>query len=160
MLYQFLIIDIDVGVDTTMVEVMVVDVVAIILGIVIAMIRPQNKKNGPNNQKLNYSERSTGKVTRPHSKQAYETDCYRCEIKGHWSHTCRTTKHLVDLYQASVKGKGKQIETNFIGGQDIMDCDANFIDGDDAVLLTHFGVSDFFEDPSGKINHWIGNGNV
>ena len=38
-------------------------------------------------------------------------------MKGHWSRTCRMTKHLVDLYQASVKGKGKQIETNFIGGK-------------------------------------------
>ena len=120
---------------------------------------PQNKKNGPNNQKLNYSKRSYGKVTRPHSKQAYETDCYRCGIKGHWSHTCHTTTHLVDLYQASVKGKGKQIKTNFIGGQGTMDCDVNFIDGYDAVPLTHLDVPDFFEDLSGKIDHLIGNGN-
>ena len=69
-------------------------------------------------------------------------------------------KHLVDLYQASVKGKGEQIETNFIGGQGKMDCDANFIDGDDAVLLTHLDVSDFFEDPNEKIDHLIGNDNV
>ena len=44
---------------------------------------PQNKKNGPNNQKLNYSERFYGKVIGPHSKQAHEIDCYRCGIKGH-----------------------------------------------------------------------------
>ena len=69
-------------------------------------------------------------------------------------------KHLVDRHQASLKGKGKQIETNFIGGQGTMDCDANFIDGDDAVSLTHLDVSNFIEDPSGKINHLIGNGNV
>ena len=81
-------------------------------------------------------------------------------MKGHWSRTCHTTKHLVDLYQASIKGKGKQIETNFISGQGKMDCDANFIDGDDAVLLTHLDVSNFFEDPSGKIGHLIGNDNV
>ena len=81
-------------------------------------------------------------------------------MKGHWSDICHTAKHLVDLYQASVKRKGKQIETNFIDGQDTMDCDANFIDGDDAVPLTHLDVSDFFEDLSGKIEHLIGNDNV
>ena len=58
---------------------------------------PQNKKNGPNNQKSNYTERSSGKVTGTHSKQAYKTDCYRCGMKGHWSRTCRLAKHLVDL---------------------------------------------------------------
>ena len=60
----------------------------------------------------------------------------------------------------SLKEKGKQIETNFIGGQGIMDCDVNFIDGDDVMPLIHLDVSNFFEDPSGKIDHWIGNDNV
>ena len=41
-----------------------------------------------------------------------------------------------------------------------MDCDANFIDGDDAIPLTPLDVFDFLEDPSGKIDHLIGNGNV
>ena len=80
--------------------------------------------------------------------------------EGHWSCTCHTTKHLVDLYKAFVKRKGKQIETNFTGGQGTMDCDANVIDADDVVPLTHLDVSDFFEDPSGKIDHLINNGNV
>ncbi|XP_016733511.1 uncharacterized protein [Gossypium hirsutum] len=29
--------------------------------------------------------------------------CYRCGGKGHWSRVCRTQKHLVDLYQQSIK---------------------------------------------------------
>ena len=38
--------------------------------------------------------------------------CYRCGMKGHWSRTCRTPKHLVDLYQESLKKKDKKaIET-------------------------------------------------
>ena len=34
-------------------------------------------------------------------------------MKGHWSHTCCTTKHLVNLYQSSLKRKEKNIEINF-----------------------------------------------
>ena len=34
-------------------------------------------------------------------------------MKGHWSRTCRTAKHLVDLYQASLKKIEKNIEMNF-----------------------------------------------
>ena len=77
----------------------------------------QNKNNTSNNQKLNRSEKLSGKTIGPHNKKVYETECYKCGMKGHWSRTCRTTKHLVDLYQASMKGKGKHIKTNFIDGK-------------------------------------------
>ncbi|XP_021738394.1 uncharacterized protein LOC110704888 [Chenopodium quinoa] len=40
--------------------------------------------------------------------------CYRCGMTGHWGRTCRTAKHLVDLYQASVKGKEKNAEANYV----------------------------------------------
>ena len=70
------------------------------------------------------------------------------------------TKHLVDLYQAYMKGKDKQIETNFIGRKNTMDPDDPFFDDDGVVPLKHFDVSDFFEDPSGKIDHLIRDGNV
>ena len=85
------------------------------------------------------------------------------------------TNHLVDLYQASIKGKGNQIKTNFINDQRTMDpddhyqvslqeannqIDDNFIDNDGAIPLSHFDISDFFEDPSGKIDHLIGDVNV
>ncbi|GAV90738.1 LOW QUALITY PROTEIN: hypothetical protein CFOL_v3_34142, partial [Cephalotus follicularis] len=39
-------------------------------------------------------------------------NCNRCGMEDHWR-ACRTAKHWVDLYQASLKDKGKQIETNF-----------------------------------------------
>ena len=137
--------------------------------------QPHNKKNNSNNQKLNHSEILSGKATRPHNKRVYETECYRCGMKGHWSRTCYTTKHLVDLYQASIKGKGNQIETNFINAQGTMNpddpyqvslqeannqIDDSFIDNDGAIPLTHFVISNFFEDPSGKIDHLIGADNV
>ena len=47
MLYQFLIIYVDVGVDTTMAEVVAVDMVAIIIAIVIVMVHPKTKKMVP-----------------------------------------------------------------------------------------------------------------
>ena len=58
----------------------------------------QNKNNTSNNQKLNRSEKLSRKATGPHNKKVYEIEYYRCGMKGHWSHTCRTTKHLVNLY--------------------------------------------------------------
>ena len=42
----------------------------------------QNKNNTSNNQKLNRSEKLSGKATRPHNKKVYDTECYRCEMKG------------------------------------------------------------------------------
>ena len=59
-----------------------------------------------------------------------------------------------------MKGKDKQIETNFIDGKDTMDPDDIFFDDDGAIPLKHFDVSDFFEDQSGKFHHLIGDGNV
>ena len=137
--------------------------------------QPHNKKNNSNNQKLDHSEILPGKAIGPHNKRVYEIEWYRCGMKSYWSRTYRTSKHLVDLYQASIKEKGNQIETNFINGQRTMDpddpyqvslqeannqIDDNFIDNDCAISLPHFDISDFFENPSGKIDHLIGDGNV
>ena len=52
-----------------------------------------------------------------------------------------------DSYQVSLQEANNQI-------------DDNFIDNDGAIPLTHFDISDFFEDTSGKIDHLIGDGNV
>ncbi|XP_071902181.1 uncharacterized protein [Coffea arabica] len=73
-------------------------------------------------------------------KKVYEEKCYQCGLKGHWSRTCRTAEHLVDLYQASLKKKDKGVETNFIDQKNDYD------DGDDADM-THLDVADFFEHP-------------
>ena len=48
-------------------------------------------------------------------------------MEGHWSHTYHTPKHLVDLYQASIKEKGKGIETNFVDHNDLED-PMNYLD--------------------------------
>ncbi|KEH40871.1 hypothetical protein MTR_1g036690 [Medicago truncatula] len=73
--------------------------------------------------------------------------CYRCGDKSRWSHTYRTPKHLVDLYQQSIK-KEKKIETHFA-----------YEDGD--MDPTHLDIVDFHEDPNEKIyHHLIGDGRV
>jgi hypothetical protein len=74
-----------------------------------------------------------------------DSTCHRCGGKGHWSRTCRTPKHLVDLYQASLKGKG--VETNFTEQNDPMD-------------LTHLEVGDFFEDTNGEFDKLISDGKM
>ncbi|XP_028795622.1 uncharacterized protein LOC114751125 [Neltuma alba] len=89
-----------------------------------------------------------------------ENLCYRCGGKGHWSRTCRTPKHLVDLYQESLKNKNKnknkgkepKVETNFVGEEG--DSDYGNMD------VTHLDVADFFDDPDGRIDHLIGDGSV
>ncbi|XP_075098663.1 uncharacterized protein LOC142175665 [Nicotiana tabacum] len=73
-----------------------------------------------------------------------ETKCYRCGGKGHWANIYRVPRHLVELYQASLKNKGH--EDNFISDNDFD--------------ITHLDVADFFERPDGKIDYLIGDRSV
>ena len=59
--------------------------------------------------------------------KALERTFYICGTEGHWSRTYRTTKHPVDLYQASLKDKGKKVETNFADGNGL---DLSYFDVD------------------------------
>ena len=114
----------------------------------------RNRNNGPFTNKKNNS--NNGKIPNPQAttdqnitQRQQDNACYRCGMTGHWSRTCRTAKHLVDLYQASIKGKGKYIEVNFFDGK-----------GDGGIDLLNFDVSNFFEDLNGNISHLIGVGHV
>ncbi|KAL9675592.1 hypothetical protein QQ045_003794 [Rhodiola kirilowii] len=71
-------------------------------------------------------------------------------MKGHWDRTCRTPKHFVDVYKASLKEKG--VETNFIEQKD--DDPMNLAQLD-PMNLTYLDVSDFFEDVNGDLKHPI-----
>ena len=93
----------------------------------------------------NEVKQENGKCLQDKSPKNHENNCYICGMKGHWSCTCRTPKHLVNLYQASIKGK---------------EVEMNFIDNDGTVDLTHLDVSNFFENPNKKIDHLIGEENV
>ena len=70
----------------------------------------------------------------------HENNFYRCGMKGHWLRTCRMLKHLVDLYQTSIKAKGKKIDMNFING--------------DGLDLTYYDI-DFFGGPIEKTYYLI-----
>ena len=75
----------------------------------------QRGQNTPYNKRLNQNEikqQENGKDLQYKSQKGHENKCYRCGIKGHWSRTCRMPKHLVDLYQASLKEKGKGVKVN------------------------------------------------
>ncbi|XP_059664071.1 uncharacterized protein LOC132309817 [Cornus florida] len=110
------------------------------------------RNSTPSHQKWNSNatKQAKEKALQNKAPEIYDDKpCYRCGMKGHWSRTCRTPKHLVDLYRASMndKGKGKEIEMNFV-------------DDDLTTDITHFDVSDFFADTSGNSDHLIGDGNI
>ncbi|XP_058197438.1 uncharacterized protein LOC131313246 [Rhododendron vialii] len=76
-----------------------------------------------------------------------EDSCYRCGAKGHWSRTCRTPRHLANLYQASIKGKEKEIETNFIDQMH-----NNQPDLFEPFDISSFDISEYIGEPSGTKN--------
>ena len=48
----------------------------------------------------------------------HDNACTNCGLNGHWASACRTPKNFVDLYQASIKGKGKMVESHSIDNTD------------------------------------------
>ncbi|XP_073143907.1 uncharacterized protein [Henckelia pumila] len=96
-------------------------------------------------QKTNHQQwKPNNEEEKRRNMKEYEDKCFKCGTEGHWSCTCRTPKHLVDLYQNSIKGKGK--------------IEKNFADDDGPIDITHLDVSDFFAQPDGNIDHLIGGG--
>ncbi|KAK4383763.1 hypothetical protein Sango_2744700 [Sesamum angolense] len=65
-------------------------------------INPNIQKKNENRTKNQQEKTTNGDI------------CHRCGMSGHWSRTCRMVQHLVKLYQASSKAKGKEVETNFV----------------------------------------------
>ncbi|CAM8901697.1 unnamed protein product [Rhodiola kirilowii] len=97
---------------------------------------PMKRMNNEGNQKGT----ATFKMT--------ESSFFRCGMKGHWDRTCRTSKHFVDLYKASLKGKG--VEANFTKQKND---DLINLAQLDPMNITHLDVSDFFEDSTQPINY-------
>ncbi|KAK9666121.1 hypothetical protein RND81_14G161900 [Saponaria officinalis] len=107
-----------------------------------------NYRGGRGGQfKRSYSHQKWEQNASPHNKDKKNVDnfCNRCGCKGHWSRTCRTRKHFVDLYQQSLNNKREnKIEANFAAENDKIE--TNFADGKD-----NYGgfldVSNFFFRP-------------
>ena len=123
--------------------------------------RGRGKGRGCGDSKPHFKRTTNDKGRRKENDSQNNQDeklCYRCGGKGHWSRVCRTPKHLVDLYQKSLKnknqnkGKESKFESNFAD-----------IDGDfdfDNMKGTHLEIEDFFDDANGNIGHLINNGIV
>ncbi|KAL0389121.1 UNVERIFIED_CONTAM: hypothetical protein Scaly_0269200 [Sesamum calycinum] len=79
----------------------------------------------------NIQKKNGIKAKNQHEKTTNGDICHRCGMSGHWSRTCRTAQYLVKLHQASLKAKGKEVETNFV--------EAGISDN------THIDASDFFQ---------------
>ena len=92
-----------------------------------------------------YKNHKKEKNENQHNTQ--ENTCDRYGMSGHFLRQCDTPRHRVDMFQASLKSKGKNIETNYV-------------DDSYPVDVTHLDASDFFKDKDGKIDHLIGDGNV
>ncbi|EOY08711.1 Uncharacterized protein TCM_023784 [Theobroma cacao] len=85
--------------------------------------------------------------------------CHRCGMSRHYSRTCRTPKHFVDLYQASLKDKGKRIKTHAIENSTAL---TNVETNNASVKMTRLAfvevrtfleVSDLFKTLIAKIRH-------
>ena len=66
-------------------------------------------------------------------------------MKGHWLRTCHTPKHLVNLFQAFIIKKGKEIKMNFT--------DRNGLN------LTYYDT-DFFGSPSEQMDYLMNDENT
>ncbi|KAM1483359.1 hypothetical protein ACFX1Q_035267 [Malus domestica] len=73
----------------------------------------------------------------------------RCGGNGNWARTYRTPKHLVDLYQASLKEKS--VETNFLDQAKLMDVPDPVCDLSGQLHTTHLDVSDFVVEKGNEV---------
>ncbi|XP_024028194.1 uncharacterized protein LOC112093620 [Morus notabilis] len=106
------------------------------------------KKTTSHHQKWeNKEEKQEERGSQNKASKNNEDVCHKCGMRGHWRRTCRTAKHFVDLYQASLKEKGKGVETNLAEHHDPTD-------------FSHLDVADFFENNDGNFENLIADGNI
>ncbi|GJV43624.1 hypothetical protein Tco_1428160 [Tanacetum coccineum] len=78
-------------------------------------------------------------------------------VKVAVGNTCRTSRHFVDLYQASLRNKGKETETNFI---DNFNDDELYPNDDESNPNVRFDSSDFFDDVEDVVASFSNDENV
>nr|XP_043630254.1 keratin-associated protein 6-2-like [Erigeron canadensis] len=78
--------------------------------------------------------------------QVKASGCYRCGSMDHWVRACRTPKHLVELYEKSLK-KWKGAEVNFVYDDGKIDSPIgkDFGGHEDQANTTHLEVGDFLD---------------
>ncbi|XP_047250128.1 uncharacterized protein LOC124885908 [Capsicum annuum] len=75
---------------------------------------PEDNRLAINNNPQHQLCKKRGKAPEVAPRTNPENRCYRYGGKGHWERTCRTPKHLVKLYQTSLKKPENDVETNFL----------------------------------------------
>ncbi|GAV74722.1 LOW QUALITY PROTEIN: hypothetical protein CFOL_v3_18202, partial [Cephalotus follicularis] len=72
--------------------------------------RNQNFLGPRNNNSMKWQHPDTKqRQNKDEQTQNKKGNCNLCGMEGHWYRACRTAKHWVDLYQASLKENDKQI---------------------------------------------------
>ena len=95
--------------------------------------------NNHSDFKKTTNEDHIGKTPQNKKLKSGKNQWFCCGMNGHWTRTCRTSKHLVDLYQVSLK---ENVEVNFVYQDDV--CDSS--------SMIHLNVVDFFESLEEKID--------
>ncbi|XP_022014505.1 uncharacterized protein LOC110914003 [Helianthus annuus] len=94
-------------------------------------------KNRRTHQKLHDNEKKSTDERGKKKSGTSSNACYRCGGNNHWAGTCRTARHLVELYQQSIKDKQKGIETNFTYEDGNVDVPSGEKDHSNATNLDH-----------------------
>ncbi|KAK9683922.1 hypothetical protein RND81_10G175100 [Saponaria officinalis] len=75
----------------------------------------KGRGRGPDRKYNNFKKpRFEKKFTHQERVSKPKGACLKCGLNGHWARACRTPKHFVDLYQASIKHGNKGPEAHFI----------------------------------------------
>ncbi|XP_016576264.1 uncharacterized protein LOC107873844 [Capsicum annuum] len=106
----------------------------------------QGNRLAINNSPQHQQCKKKGKTPEAAPRMNPENICYRCGGKGHWARTCRMPKHLVKLYQASLKKPENDVETNFLLENNVEPMDLE--------------VSGFFAVLEEFVNHLVGDNNA
>ena len=78
--------------------------------------RPAHNNNKPQQKNTHAPNQNKGK--KPMQKHENDNAYNRCGLTRHQSRACCTPKHFVKLYQASIKGKGKKVESHSVDNTD------------------------------------------
>ena len=111
--------------------------------------RPTNHNNKPQHRNAYAPNQNKGK--KPMQKHENGNACNRCGLTGHWSRTCRIQKYFVELYQASINGKRKRVESHSVEDIETNNALVLYTDLTNEVSLAlaeakSLEISDFLED--------------